>query len=104
MPMKVVAYDDDNVNTAYVSAMQFFLQGSDLDIDAVSLLTYSFNKKGLFYSWSPEFNLNSKKLLNESLKLPFPTGNKLNIIQASDSELSDIINSFKNIVEEKLIY
>lgn len=80
MPMKVVAWENPNVNTAYVSVMQFFLQGSDLDIDAVSLLTHSFSKNGEFHDWSPEFNMRTKELLDLSLNLPFPTGKKLEIV------------------------
>lgn len=77
MPMKVVAWDNPNINTAYVSVMQFFLQGSDLDIDAVSLLTHSFSENGEFHIWSPDFNMSHIDLLNQSLQLPFPTGNKV---------------------------
>ena len=77
MPMKVVAWDNPNINTAYVSVMQFFLQGSDLDIDAVSLLTHSFSENGEFHIWSPDFNMTHIDLLNQSLQLPFPTGQKV---------------------------
>ena len=93
MPMKVVAWENPNVNTAYVSVMQFFLQGSDLDIDAVSLLTHSFNKNGLFHEWSPDFNMTSKELLEESLNIPFPTGEKLKVV-TYDVE-NDILESQK---------
>lgn len=86
MPMKVVAWENPNVNTAYVGVMQFFLQGSDLDIDAVSLLTYSFDKTGKFYDWSPEFNFDNLKMLNLSMKLPFPTGKELKVIDYNDSD------------------
>lgn len=87
MPMKVVAFDDNTVNTAFVSAMQFFLQGSDLDIDAVSLLTHTFNDSGEFFTWSPLFDLNSIDLLNESINIPFPTGENLTIEHTEDENL-----------------
>ena len=80
MPMKVVAFDNPNINTAYVSVMQFFLQGSDLDIDAVSLLTFSFSPSGEFYAWSPDFNLQDTDMLNLSLNIPFPTGYDLKVV------------------------
>ena len=35
-----------NVNNAYVSTAQIWLQGSDYDIDAVSLQTYQVDKNG----------------------------------------------------------
>lgn len=78
MPMKVVAYDNPNINSAYVSALQFLLQGSDLDIDAVTLLTYDINRSGLVELWSPYTNMETLKLLNASMKLPFPTGHEMN--------------------------
>ena len=80
MPMKVVAFDNPNINTAYVSVMQFFLQGSDLDIDAVSLLTHSFSKNGEFHDWSPDFDMSNIEMLNLSMNLPFPTGKELEIV------------------------
>lgn len=86
MPMKVVAWENPNVNTAYVNVMQFFLQGSDLDIDAVSLLTHSFSKNGEFYAWSPDFNMENIDMLNYSMNLPFPTGNNLEIIAYDKTE------------------
>lgn len=86
MPMKVVAWDNPNINTAYVSVMQFFLQGSDLDIDAVSLLTHSFSDSGEFQAWSPDFNMSNIDLLNQSLQIPFPTGRNLTIIAYDKQE------------------
>lgn len=80
MPMKVVAFDNPNINTAYVSVMQFFLQGSDLDIDAVSLLTHSFSKNGEFHDWSPDFDMSNIEMLNLSMNLPFPSGQELKTI------------------------
>jgi hypothetical protein len=47
MPMKVVAYDNPDLNNAYVSTLQILLQGSDFDIDAVSLVTYDIDDNGL---------------------------------------------------------
>ena len=84
MPMKVVAWDNPNINTAYVSVMQFFLQGSDLDIDAVSLLTFSFSGSGEFYDWSPDFNMKNIDMLNISMNIPFPTGEELQVVDYND--------------------
>lgn len=91
MPMKVVAWDNPNINTAYVSVMQFFLQGSDLDIDAVSLLTFSFSPSGELYGWSSDFDMSNIEMLNLSMKLPFPTGSDLNItVYESEAEHTNI--------------
>lgn len=74
MPMRVVAFDNPDRNTAYVSTAQIWLQGSDYDIDAVSLATYAIDKSGRFVGWSPYFNLQNVELLGASKRLPFPTG------------------------------
>lgn len=74
MAMRIQAYDNPDINSAYVSTYQFFLQGSDLDIDAVSLQTFTLNKGGLFVGHSPYYNLLTEELQKESEKIPFPTG------------------------------
>lgn len=79
MAMKVVAYDNPNLNNAYVSTLQILLQGSDFDIDCVSLVTYDIDDSGMLLTWSPYSNLTSKELLEASLKLPIPSGQKVTI-------------------------
>lgn len=74
MPMKVVAYDNPDINTAHVSTMQILLQGSDFDVDAVSLATFDIDRNGLLQLWSPYANIESMELLNASAKLPIPSG------------------------------
>lgn len=74
MPMKVVAFDNPDINTAYVSTAQILLQGSDYDIDAVSLATFAIDKTGKLPLWSPYADLSSYERLQESFKLPIPTG------------------------------
>jgi hypothetical protein len=56
MTQRVVGFDNSDINTAMVSTFQLFLQGSDLDIDAVTLLGYEFDNNGKFIGWSPHFN------------------------------------------------
>lgn len=102
MPMEVAEFDDSGLNSAYVSHFQFWLQGSDLDIDKVSLLGYAFDKDGRFVGWSPYFNLESEELLNESLKLPFPTGKKVEIVYTEDKELlAKTQDSFSAYIDSK---
>jgi hypothetical protein len=55
MGMEVELYDNPDINSAHVSTMQFYLQGSDLDIDAVSLQTYTLSQSGLFVGHSPYY-------------------------------------------------
>ena len=77
MPMKVVAFEAPDINTAYVSTAQFLFQGSDLDIDAVSLASFTFDKSGRYVMHSPYSNIDTIENLEASEEIPFPTGNKL---------------------------
>lgn len=89
MPMKVVGYEDFDINTAYVSTHQIWLQGSDYDIDTVSLLTFELLKNGKFAGWSPYFDLSSEESLRISTGLNYPTGEKIkriNIREAVEHE------------------
>ena len=87
MPMKIVAYDNPNINTAYVSTYQILLQGSDYDIDAVSLATYDINSNGILQLWSPYSNIDNLDLMNASMQLPLPSG-----IETQIQESDDIVN------------
>ncbi len=79
MPQRVVAFDNNDINTAYVSTFQLFLQGSDLDIDAVTLLGSEFDNNGKYVAWSPYADISSPEALEASQTLPFPTGFELGI-------------------------
>jgi hypothetical protein len=85
MAMRVVGFDESGVNTAYVSRMQIWLQGSDFDIDKVSLLGFKF-KDGKFVKWSPLFNSTNMELFKASEQLPFPTGNILAVKAGTNHE------------------
>ena len=74
MTQRVIGFDNADLNTAMVSTFQLFLQGSDLDIDAVTLLGYEFDKNGKFVAWSPYFKSDSKENLEASKDIPLPTG------------------------------
>jgi hypothetical protein len=74
MPMKVVGFEDLDINTAYVSTHQIWLQGSDYDIDAVSLLSFVLGKSGKFIGWSPYFDISTEEKLKDSCRLGYPTG------------------------------
>lgn len=78
MAQRVAMFENTDTNNAYVSKFQFFLQGSDLDIDAVSIQTFDINRNGIYETYSPYANLDSPALLKASEKyLPFPTGEKI---------------------------
>ena len=105
MPMKVVAYDNPDINTAHVSTMQILLQGSDYDVDAVSLATYDINRNGLLQLWSPYANIESQELMEVSMTLPFPTGIETNF-QETNSIVSfgKFISKYSKLFEIQKYY
>lgn len=76
MPMRCVGWTRDTNNTAYVSYIQTFLQGSDYDIDKAYIMGQSF-KGGIYVGWSNLFDYSSNKTLQASKKLPVPKKIKL---------------------------
>lgn len=96
MPMKIVAYENSDINSAYVNYWQIWLQGSDFDIDKVSLLSYAFDKNGKYIGWSPYFNLNSINTLKSSENLPFPTGVELRVEPTNDPALLSLYNEIES--------
>lgn len=85
MAQRVAMFENTDTNNAYVSKFQFFLQGSDLDIDAVSIQTFDINRNGIYETYSPYANLDSPALLKASEKyLPFPTGEKIKVEEIHD--------------------
>ena len=74
MPMRVVAYDNPDVNTAYVSTLQILLQGSDYDIDSGSIATFDIDYNGKLQLWSPYANCLTLANAEASMQLPIPTG------------------------------
>lgn len=85
MTQRVIGFDSSDINTAMVSTFQLFLQGSDLDIDAVTLLGYEFDKNGKFVAWSPYFKSDSKANLEASKNIPLPTGEVKEIYAKADA-------------------
>ena len=98
MAMKTVAFDNTGVNNVYVSPYQLWLQGSDFDIDAASMLGYAISKNGKFVDWSPFFTFNSKKQLNASFGLPFPTGNEQLVTKDPTFKYDNIEQLYNSIV------
>lgn len=89
MAQRVAMFENTDTNNAYVSKFQFFLQGSDLDIDAVSIQTFDINRNGIYETYSPYANLDSPALLKASEKyLPFPTGEKIKVEETYDSTIT----------------
>lgn len=102
MPMKIIAYDNPDINNAYVSTMQLLLQGSDYDIDAVTITTFDVNDNGIVQTWSPYSRYNSLIELQTSMELPFPNGRRLEVQYEQDNpetqkQLLDFLEKYKNL-------
>lgn len=94
MTQRVVGFDSSGLNTAMVSTFQLYLQGSDLDIDAVTMLGYEFDKHGKFIGWSPYFDLSSRKHLAASKSLPLPTGEEISVETGSDNDFFRVYDRY----------
>lgn len=85
MPMKIVGFEESDINTAYVSTTQMLFQGSDYDIDAVSLASFAFDRSGRYIIHSPLANIESLETLKASQNIPFPTGETLEVLKTPTS-------------------
>lgn len=97
MPMTCIGWTADTSNTAYVSYIQTYLQGSDYDIDKAYVMGQSFSDDALYIGWSPLFNYSSEQMVDASKTLPLPRGNKLIVVEGQqysiENELNDILTS-----------
>jgi hypothetical protein len=84
MPMKIVGFDNSDRNTAYVSTAQIWLQGSDYDIDAVTLTNFSFDRTGKYITWSPLASISSFEALKASDNIPFPNDKSILMLNAEN--------------------
>lgn len=94
MPMRCVGFEEFDANTAYVSSHQIWLQGSDYDIDCVSLLTYELLSNGKFAGWSPLFDLSSHEAFETSCKLNYPSGEKVKLEKQLKAESKDQVIAY----------
>lgn len=97
MAMKIVGFDHSGLNSAYVNRMQIWLQGSDFDIDKVSLLGYQF-RNGKLVKWSHLMSLRTPAELAASEDLPFPTSEEVEIQSGPESE----INAVGTIIQQMI--
>ena len=97
MPMKCIGWTSDDNNTAYVSYIQTFLQGSDYDIDKAYIMGQSFDDS-VYVAWSNLFDYSTVETLQASKTLPIPR-NDLQMQQVIDKAFS-IDNDLQQIVLE----
>ena len=94
MSMQVEAFANPDINSVYVSIFQFYLQGSDLDIDAVSMQTYDIDDDGLLQGHSPYYSLETEDMRKASEDLPFPTDIELTTKEIDDIKESSLAKLF----------
>ena len=99
MAMKIVAFENADVNTVYVNTMQLLLQGSDFDIDTVNLVTYDINNNGLLDLHSPFAKIDTEQHIEESFKLPFPSGQRIPLDEFSNSSenIYNILSKYRGL-------
>ena len=97
MPMECVGWTDDQSNTAYVSYIQTYLQGSDYDIDKAYIMGSSYSDNGTYVGWSNLFDYRTQDKLEASKTLPIPRGFKLTVSAnqeySIDNELNLVLNN-----------
>lgn len=102
MSMKVEGFGDLDENAAMVSIFQFYLQGSDLDIDAVSIQTYDIEDGGYYQAHSPYYNTVNIDMMHASDLLPLDVNYKGISISSKNTnspKLSEILKDFAIIVK-----
>ena len=75
-PMKIIAFTDSETNDVYVNRFNFYLEGSDLDIDKTYILTYQVNESGEIETGS---KLSRIFGIEKALELELPTGKRFEI-------------------------
>lgn len=105
MPMRIVGFVDSDVNNAFVSTDQIWLQGSDYDIDTVSLATYSVDKGGKLYLWSPYAKYNTYEEIQQSRKIPVPTSVEYKLRENEKDISNDDVEYLDSVgIDEALAY
>lgn len=107
MPMKIAAFETTNINNAYVSTAQIWLQGSDYDVDAVSTAMFDIDRNGMLQTWSPYSDLKDTASAEQSLKLPFPTFEEIKFDKkgifaqnpTADVLLEDTVLQYKKLID-----
>lgn len=72
MAAKVVAFTNDELNNVFVNRWQFWLQGSDLDIDKTYIMGADISDQGTYNHWSPLADFTTEERSKISMELPIP--------------------------------
>ena len=100
MSMKVIGFTGNQSASMYVSPIQLYLQGSDLDIDKSFTFYKELSSTGKLIQWTPYFSSNDS-VLKELIKLPirseFAPLNAKELVFDNNSELESVKDAFKQL-------
>lgn len=104
MAMKIVGFENAQVNNLMVSAAQIWLQGSDYDIDAGNVFMYKPNHKGVIETWNKFADYSSLKTLDESMTFPFPNGITPTVVSVSEDKVDqEFLSKLKESIDNSTI-
>ena len=101
MPMRIVVFTNTGLNSAYVSRWQLWLQGSDYDIDKVSLLGKTI-RGGKLSTWSSLQRLDSIEDFKKSQYINFPTGKEVLNSNEPEEDIDYLVDEFglKKLIQD----
>lgn len=102
MAMTIEGFEQSDVNNAYVSNMQIYLQGSDFDVDAVSIVQFDVDRNGKFIKWSPYIDLSSQEAFNRTSKIPFPTGKEVRRSETAETDLEELTTKLIDCINSEI--
>ena len=95
MTMKVEGFTNVDINDCFISDMQIWLQGSDFDVDKVTVMGCAFTNSGRYIKWSRHMVDDTLEALNITSKLKFPTGRNT-IVSDGEETFEKYKGLFKN--------
>lgn len=105
MAAKVVHLTNDEYNNVFVNRWQFWLQGSDLDIDKSYIMGADISSTGHYNHWSPLADFTTRQLADISDTLPVPDQTKLvtpeNYHKVSSNITPKVINDLGQFIDNQ---
>jgi hypothetical protein len=96
MSMRNVGWTLNDKNMAYVSHFQFYLQGSDLDIDKAYIMGQNYDSNGGYIGWSTLFDYSTSESFEKSKQIPVPKKIKVNLTEDGDVDITKAINKYQS--------
>lgn len=101
MAMEMVDTLESLNNNVFVSDLQLLLQGSDFDIDKITMLMFTRDTYGIFEHWSNIVSSSDYIVFKESLKMPYPSGEQCSVsyddnVENINIEAFEILGNYLN--------